>query len=274
MTADAAVAVDRPVTADAAVAVGLPISAAAGAAGQSGTGTASYSYRNPETGFYALVNDAAGLLSDEEEEQLLQDMIPVTGHCNALFRSDYGRFYSTMDFAGAVYKAEFGQESGVLFLIDMYNRELTLYAGGDAYRSITRGKARSITDNVYSYALKGDYYSCAATAFAQADAVLRGARIAQPMKYLCSLLIALCTAFLLTYLFVSRAAKAVKPSREELLRSIGAVFRLQNPRAQSGKTTRVHSPRVVVTGGRGGSGGRSGGGFGGGFSGGGGSHRF
>ena len=88
------------------------------------------------------------------------------------------------------------------------------------------------------------------------------------MKYISNLLIALCLAFLLTYLFVSTRSRAMKPTREELLRSIGASFRLQNPRAQAGKTTRIHSPRVIVSGGSGSRGG------GGGHSGGGGGHSF
>ena len=234
------------------------------------------SYRNPETGFCIWIQDDADLLSPEEESALLEEMIPVTDHCNGAFYSGYGRHYSTMDFAELTYRSFMNYDSGVLFLIDMYNREITMYSDGSAHRVITNAKSRSIMDNIYSLAVNGDYGRCAAAAFAQANTLLNGSRIAEPMKYLSNLLIALCTAFLLTYLFVSRAARAMKPSRDELLRSIGATFYLQNPRAQAGKTTRTFSPRVKVSGGSfrsSGGGGFSGGGFGG-SSGGGGSHRF
>ena len=226
-------------------------------------------YENPDTGFCAWIHDEADLLTDEEEEMLLSDMKPLTEQCSAVFYSGRDRYARTLDYAEDVYRSFLGYESGVLFLIDMFHRELTIYADGDAYRYITSAKARSITDNVYSLARDGKYYECAAKAFAQANAVVNGSRIAEPMKYTSNLLIALCAGFLLTYLFVSRASRTVKPSREELLQSMGARFTLQNPRAQTGQSTRIYSPRVIA-----GGGGRGGSGGGGGHSGGGGSHGF
>ena len=226
------------------------------------------SWKNPETGYAAYLDDTCDLLTAEEEQALLEDMKPISEYCNVTFFSGDDGYGTAMQYAEETYRVYMNYDSGVLLMVDMYNRELTIYTDGEAYKVITPAKCRSITDNIYRYAVNGEFYSCASEAFAQSYLLLSGSRIAEPMKYISNLLIALCLAFLLTYLFVSTRSRAMKPTREELLRSIGASFRLQNPRAQAGKTTRIHSPRVIVSGGSGSRGG------GGGHSGGGGGHSF
>lgn len=226
------------------------------------------SWKNPETGYAAYLDDTCDLLTAEEEQALLEDMKPISEYCNVTFFSGDDGYGTAMQYAEETYRVYMNYDSGVLLMVDMYNRELTIYTDGEACKVITPAKCRSITDNIYRYAVNGEFYSCASEAFAQSYLLLSGSRIAEPMKYISNLLIALCLAFLLTYLFVSTRSRAMKPTREELLRSIGASFRLQNPRAQAGKTTRIHSPRVIVSGGSGSRGG------GGGHSGGGGGHSF
>lgn len=116
----------------------------------------------------ARVFDMAGLFSDEEEQKIQAeiencqkqwnlDVVVVTaedaeGKNSTAYADD---FYDT---------GEFGQGSGkdgILFLIDMDNRELTFSTCGKAIRIFTDVRIENMLDGVYEGASKGDYMSCA-----------------------------------------------------------------------------------------------------------------
>lgn len=66
----------------------------------------------------------------------------------------------------------------------MDNRNIWIHSNGGIYRIITSSYADTITDNVYQYATKRDYYGCCYEAFTEMLTLLQGNRIAQPMKYI------------------------------------------------------------------------------------------
>ena len=134
---------------------------------------ASSVYQNSETGYTAYIDDEEDLLSSSEEESLRKQLISLTEYGNVAFLSGRGE-YSAASTIRNFYNTVFSGKSGLIFFIDMENREIRIESGGTFYRTITTNVANSITDNVYRFAGDGDYYKTASLAFSQVeDALLR-----------------------------------------------------------------------------------------------------
>ena len=223
-------------------------------------------YTNPNTGYQVFISDGADLLTEGEEASLYQDMQALTEYGGAAFVSADVSGTSSAEYARQECYKYFSAESGTVFLIDMGNRNIYIFSTGAMEKTINAGKARTITDNVYSYAKNGDYYGCAKNVFAQEKTILEGGRIAEPMRYICAALVAVMAGLLIGY-WVVRASRthSVKPNAA-LLGAVRTRFNITDPEVKLTNTKKT--PIVKV-----GSGGFSGGGFsggGGGFSGGGG----
>ena len=235
-------------------------------------GTAAYAseYVNPENNYEVIIQDEADLLTDYEETQLLEDMKPITEYGNVAFVSiDYNPNYSTDAYVREYYRSVFGRDSGIVFIIDMDERYIWIHSDGAIYKRVTTSYANTITDNVYDYASDMEYYECASKAYEQIYTVLEGGRIAQPMKYICNLLLAVILALLINFMIVMWYSRSRKASTSELLTGIYHNVDIANPMVTHTHQTKRSSPQSA-----GGGGGRSGGGGGGGRSGGGGGHRF
>lgn len=233
--------------------------------------SASFSWYNPETGYDILIEDDAALLTTEEKNLLADTMERVSYYGNVAFKSiDYNP-QSTSSYARSYFHETFGSGvvNGTLFLIDMDNRELYIFSDGDVYRTVTTSYANVITDNIYTYASDGDYFTCADSAFDQIASLLEGQKIAMPMKYISNALLALLLSAMLNYFLVSFLSRSRKCSDEELLSAGQASFVFRNAAAKKTTTTKVYNPSSSGSGG-----GSSGGGGGGGSSGGGGGHSF
>ncbi len=252
----------------------VPVSAAeADGAGQAGGEIArdenGLSYQNPDTGYSAFLYDYAELLSEEEELSLMQEsIIPITGYGHAMFVSD-----STAD--GAVpYAADmsyqtFGDESNLVFVIDMGARDLAIATKGAVEKRLNQNYTLLITDNVYSYASRQDYYGCVQEAFYEAYTLLSGGHIATPMRHITNLLLAVVLGLLINFIYVwIKKRKIAVKEGEVLALGTGAVV----AGAAIGRTLiKSHRSRVSSSSSSGGGGG---GGGGGGFSGSVGGHRF
>ncbi len=224
---------------------------------------------------WAILEDDAGLLSPEEKDALSVLMLKITAYGNVAFKSINENNLSTGTYAQNYYWDLFGSESGILFLIDMANREIYLYSDGEIYEVITNAYARTITDNVYRYASAGDYYSCATKTYEQVYDLLEGNRIAQPMKYISNGLLAIILALLMNFGLFCLVTNKKSPGSEKILRNAEVSFRSTKPKAVLTGKTKVYDP-VERSGGSGSrsSGRRSSGGGGSRRSGGGGGHRF
>ena len=228
--------------------------------------------KNPDTGYRLVVYDGAELLTQSEIKKLAEDMAPITDHCNvALVTTDENDFNDIMDYSDEVYYRIFSDKSGVMFIIDMDTRELSMFARGAMEKVVTKSYGYDITDNVYKYATDGDYYTCASKAFEQVEKLLGGQRIARPMKYICTALMAVLISLLVNFFIVSHASKIQRTGSAEMLKGASKKLRYTTPALFKTGETKTYSPQSS---GGGGGGGHRGGGGGGHHGGGGGHHSF
>lgn len=224
-------------------------------------------------GYEVVIEDDMELLSSEEIVMLQQKMEPITEYGNVAFKS-VSSVTPTDRFAENYYDGLWGNESGTMFVIDMYNRMLYIYSNGAVYRTITKSYADTITDNVYTYASDEDYYTCASMVYEQMYTLLEGGRVAQPMKYLSNAFLAMIISFVILYFLVKGISAAKKPSESELLKGLEMAQNIDNIDVEFINETKTYSPQSSGGGGGGSRGGSRSSGGGGGSRGGGGGHRF
>lgn len=220
-----------------------------------------------------LIEDDAGLLSSDEVLKLKNDMKNLTKYGNIAFKSISSNSSSTANYASDYYHEKFGSSSGSLFLIDMDNRKIYIFSDGNNYKYITNSKANIITDNIYTYASRKDYYNCASMAYSQMNTILSGGKIAEPMRYISNSLISLILSFLFCYLFVFFSSKIKKASMNEILRGCDISYKIDNVHAEKTGMDSKYDP-ISDSSSYSGGGSSSSGGGGGSSSGGGGGHSF
>lgn len=228
---------------------------------------------NEETGYVYVLDDSANFLTDSQENSLQKQLYDLTAYCNVAFvtTTEHSKS-STEDFAADYFDDVFGSHAnGTIFVIDRCLNEIYLYSDGQAHKIITNSRARSITDNTYTYARDKDYYTCAYKVFAQIETLMQGKRIAEPMRYLCSALLAIVAALFLNLFFALWSSRSHTADRRQVMTGLYAQMQINNPRTQFIRQSRTYSPVSSGSSGGGHSGGGGGGG-GGGHSGGGGGH--
>lgn len=229
---------------------------------------------NDNAEYQVIVDDGASLLSKEEITDITKEMKKITEYGNVAFVSISNNPYGdTEEFAEEYYRGVFGKNSGTVFVIDMNVRSIAIFSDGAIYERITTGYADTITDNVYTYATDGKYYDCAKEAFNEISILLDGGEIAQPMKYVSNLLLAIILAMLINYLLAMYLSRPQKTKKEEINEEEKVIFNYFIDKEKYMYERKISSSSS--DGSSFGSGGSSGGGgFSGGSSGGGGSHRF
>lgn len=224
-------------------------------------------YVNPDTGYEAYIIDEEDLLTDDEEEELLNDhMTGITEYGGVSFVTTSS---DNAEEAAKNYCYDlFNNESGTTLLIDMGDRKIAIMSSGEIYKTINKSYGNIITDNIYSYATNEDYLGCAEKGFDQMTTKLEGGRIAEPMRYISNFLMAIVFALVFNFMYVwIKKGKVTVDSEALIAAAAGFVIG-----TAVGKSL-VNSRKVRHKSSSGGSGGGGGGG-GGGFSGGGGSHSF
>ena len=229
--------------------------------------------KNPDTGYHIIIIDGADLLSSDEIKQLATEMADITKYGNVAFvTTDYNSYGDIMKYSEKLYRKLFDTESGTMLIIDMDEREISIFSDGAIHKVITDGYGYDITDNIYRYATNGDYYTAASKAFAQMNTLLSGQKIARPMRVICSVFMALIISFLVNFFIVNGASKIQNTSGAEMLEGAAKSLRYTTPNVIQTGQTRTYSPQS--SGSSGGGGGHRGGGGGGHHSGGGGHHGF
>lgn len=220
-----------------------------------------------------VISDEADLLTDAEESNLLEVMKPITEYGHAvLYTTNYNNYEDTYDLSKAVYGLFFSPyDDGVIFTIDMDNRQLWISGFGECQYMVTDSYCYTITDNIYPYATDGDYYECAAQGFEQIYAVLQGKDIPQPMRYTCNFLLAIAVALVINFLIVTSYSKKREPSLNALKDNMIYHCDIHNPQATFTHERKVYNPPSSSSGSSSGGGG---GGGGGGASSSGGGHSF
>ncbi len=217
--------------------------------------------------FKLIIEDEANLLTPEEIDKLHDKMSNLTEWGNIAFKTvpvGGNTYSSTASLADAYYHEKFGTESGSVFIIDMDKRMIYIFSDGYNYTIITDGKAEIITDNIYQYATKEDYYTCAYTAFDQMSTILDGGKILEPMRHISNIVVSIVLAFFVNFLIVSSSTKIKKADESDVIENCDISVKASNISGRKTGTHRVYSPQSSgsSSGGGGGGGGSSGGGGG------------
>ena len=235
-----------------------------------------------DTGTAPLIKDDLDLLTDAEEALLYEEMLKVSPYGKPIFWTT-NQSGEAAKKAEAYYRSVNGTQSGVLFMIDMNTRMVYIFSDGALFKTVTRSRALTITDNVYRYASRKDYSGCALEAFSQINALIAGQRINEPMKIASNLLLSAAAALLVTCILITRRYRMGKVDQKTGIDLPVASAVYLGGTTFAAKITEDHNRlvRQVKTdissdsdSGGGSSGGGGGGGGGGGSSGGGGGHGF
>lgn len=226
---------------------------------------------NSETDYEMIIDDQAGYFTADEISDLTDLMIQITDYCNiAVVTTESHSYSSTKKLASSYFDDNFGiHATGSVFVIDRKLNEIYLYTAGPTQKTISASRATSITDNTYIYATKDygrDYYQCSYKTMEQVLTLLEGGRIAEPMRYICSALLAIILALLFNYFIVMFCSRSRKESTKAILNGTFSDVKITNAKPVFIRQSKHYSPVSS-----GSSGGSNSGGGGGGFSGGGGS---
>ena len=144
-----------------------------------------------------IIEDNAKLLRRDEMETIIESMRAIREHGGVAFVTSDKVTSSTNRYAEEKYREFFGAESGVIFVIDMKNREIYIFSDGEMYKSITETRAYDITDNVYQYATNEEYGICAIKAFEQMKTVLDNEFLFVPMRLITGILLGMNIALIM-----------------------------------------------------------------------------
>lgn len=216
-----------------------------------------------------IVQDDANLLRDSDVAQLKETYATLAEYVDAACVTTKEPSADVEDFAKAYVNSTFGSGAAVVFVIDMYNRQVCVYANEAGLSIVPENDARAIADNVYRYASDADWYGCADAALWQILSLCRGETVNSPMRHISNLLLALILGVLINFFMVyfSRARLMRRRASSQSMRDMAQLPQILGMSASVTKVQHIH--HSSRSGGGGGGGGRGGGGGGGG-----GSHRF
>lgn len=209
-----------------------------------------------DNGYEILIEDDADLLTAKQEVELKKDMAPLAKYGNIIFKSSDFRNSSTADLAVDYYHNRFGTNSGTVFYIDMYNREIYVFSDGHNYEIITRGKALSITDNVYRNASKGNYYKCASEAFSQMFMLLSAndtennalvrfiayLKFQEPMKIICNAIFAILISSFFWFVIIFSKYRIKGKKDKEIINKSKHFIEIKNVEAYLSNVRKVYNP--------------------------------
>ena len=154
-----------------------------------------------------IVDDEADFLEEADELKLVGDMRPLSKYGTVVFWTSQGSITDSETKAKNYIKKNVSTDinfSSVIFLIDMGTRQLEIFSCGKLRKTITISNSYSITNNVAWKATAKNYYGCASEAFSQMLALTKGNKVFVPMRYICSILLALAFALLFAYINVRK----------------------------------------------------------------------
>jgi uncharacterized protein len=225
--------------------------------------TAEEVYRNNNTGYVVDINDKADLLTDSEEKSLLEIMTEITEYGHVCFLTeDNPSSYSATDIAKDYLDNNYFDESATVFLIDMYHREIIIDSTKTIGDRITPSYANTIADNVYKYAHEGDYYKTASEVFSSIGILMKGGKIAQPLKIISNVLLAIAIGFIVNFCIILSTYQIKPASFKEIINKTKKRIDITNFGVALINTKKTYSPQSSGSS----SGGSRGGGGGGGHS--------
>ena len=121
---------------------------------------------------YDAVYDDAALLSDEEQQSLSEEITNLqetTGWEVYVLTTEDAQGKTARDYADDFYDTTATGDDGVVFLIDMDNREVTISTAGEAIYYLNDDRIDDILDNCYDYVVDGEYASCFSSMLSDAE---------------------------------------------------------------------------------------------------------
>ena len=177
-------------------------------------------WRNADTGYRVVIEDDIDLLTPTEERQLLEDMQPLTEYGSVAFWSTREYASDEIEQARLKRRSLFDLESAGILVINMEIRKVSIQSYGAMYDVLTSSRANSITNNVRNDLTRGEYYKASQKAYSQMNSLMRGNRIAQPMKHFSNACIALMVGLMLMLGRVFRSSTTFRKS--DMAQVIGA----------------------------------------------------
>ena len=158
-------------------------------------------YSNKDTGYRAVIDDAADLLSPSQERDLVSYLEPLTEYTNVAVYTDASKTSQT-EYRRAAEKRDslFGKSNSIVVLIDMYLRKIHIARSGDMNAVFTNETANVITDNMSRPAHNGDYFSAYKTGLQQALELIKGNNIPSPVKHFSNAVVALMMGLIVAFL--------------------------------------------------------------------------
>lgn len=191
-----------------------------------------------------IIEDDAGLLTEQEKQQLKNEMSTLTEFGNVMFKTTNVSHTSTsLKYIQDYYYKKLGNKSGVAFYIDMNKRQVCACASGGLDKIITNSKCDTIMDNVYTYAKKGNYYQCAVTTYSQMNNLLNGKKIAESMKYICNAILSIMISLFASYGFFKLISGNKKVSNKDLINECKTSLTHSSIEVTKTGTHSVYSPR-------------------------------
>lgn len=121
---------------------------------------------------YDAVYDDAALLSDEEQQSLSEEITNLqetTGWQIFVLTTEDAQGKTAREYADDFYDTTATGDDGVVFLIDMDNREVTISTAGEAIYYLNDDRIDDILDNCYDYVVDGEYASCFSSMLSDAE---------------------------------------------------------------------------------------------------------
>ncbi len=225
---------------------------------------ADFSGANESTGYRWMIRDDAEFFDGEDMTELESLLQEITQYCNVglLTTTDHAYSSTTALAEGTLSSMFGGNANAVVYVIDRDLNEIYLLASGRAGNTLTVSRCYAVTDNTYQSAHNGRYYKNSCETMEQVLTLMQGQRIAQPMKIICSILLAIIVALLINYFIVMAFSRTKKASKAEIIEGTFQQVNFANAAVMPTGTTRTYRP--INGHGGGGHGGHGGGGHGGG----------
>jgi len=205
-------------------------------------------YTNPYTNYNVLIYDKIGCFDDNQKESLLKYMIPITEYGNVMIETTNGIALDDIEtISHLTYYEVFENSSGVLLLINNQGQDFYIYSTGSVRdKGLTSRKNTIIRDNIRRIVKSEEYYDFAKEAFVEINDVLNGKGIAEPMRYITSILLALSLGFITTFVFVFKYSNVENASREDILKNAKIKFNIENVKVSKIGKHSVYVPESQI----------------------------
>lgn len=176
-------------------------------------------YEN-ENGYQAIIEDDFGILTETEMSKLVDTMKDITKYGNAIIiiRSEFE--YGAYGYAREYADTQFGVESGAVLLIDTEDKELEIQTRGDICGHINDNRCWELSLEYEDYVESEKYFTCLFMLLEKMNVILADSEVANPIKSVCYILLALITAMIVMYSVVDSSMKKHVVSEDEWLESI------------------------------------------------------